>query len=222
MFRQSCLLAAVLLSLVVARGAEPAARPAAETNAAQFMGSYRASTNIEVKLKALRALEKSSGAAVEDFLNLEYGKLDGTKSPDDRLVGGILRVWAARPEEGVLPYLIYEGLFHEDAEVVRACATGILQRPEDAKVVMSTGGARPGKDPAEALASDLVERLAERADTMPAIVSVLAVWSGRARPGFKADASLKRDVTTKEHAEAAKFWQGWLEQRFKRKPAGKN
>ncbi len=222
MFRPLCSVALVLLSLVAVRGAEPTARPPAATNAAQFMGSYRSSTNIEVKLKALRALEKASGTAVDDFLNIEYGKLDGTKSPDDRLLGGILRVWAARPEEGVLPYLIYEGLFHEDAEVVRACAVGIMQRPEDAKVVMSTGGARPGKDPAEGLAADLVERLTERADTMPALEAVLASWSGQARPGFKADAGLKRDVTEKEHAEATKFWQGWLEQRFKRKPAGKN
>lgn len=221
MFRPPCLLAVLLISFVEARGAESAARPPAETNAAQFMGSYRSSTNIEVKLKALRALEKASGTAVEDFLVIEYGKLDGTKPADARLVGGILRVWAARPEDGVLPYLIYEGLFHEDAEVVRACATGIRQRPEDAKVVMSTGGARPGKDPAEALAADLVERLAERADTMPAIEAVLASWSGKARPGFKADAGLKRDVTEKEHAEATKFWESWLEQRFTRKPAAK-
>ena len=221
MLRLPLLVGLVLISVVTARGADPERRPAAAAKAAPFIASYRTSTNIDAKLKALRSLEKEQGAAVDEFLIVEYAKLDGTKQPDDRLLGGILRVWAARPEPGVLPYLIYEGLFHDDADVVRACAASIAQRPDEMKLVMSTGSAKAGRDPAEELMADLVQRLGERADTMPAIEKVLALWSGQTRPGFKADASLKRNVGEKERGEAVEFWRGWFEQKFKRKIGGK-
>lgn len=206
-----------MTSVVTACGAGLERRPAAAGKAAPFIASYRSSTNIDAKLKALRSLEKEQGGAVDEFLIAEHAKLDGTKQPDDRLLGGILRVWAARPEPGVLPYLIYEGLFHDDADVVRACATGIAQRADEAKLVISTGRAKAGHDPAEALMADLIHHFTERADTLPAIEKLLALWSGEARPGFKADANLKRKVSAKESAEAAEFWKGWFERRFKRK-----
>ena len=181
------------------------------------MAAYQTNANIETKLKALGGLEKFRGAAVDNFLLAEYGKLDGTKLAEARLLGGILRVWAAHPDRTVLPYLIYEGLFHDDADVVRACTAGIVQLSEDAKAVMSTGTAAPGKDAAEDLAEDLIHRMVERAELLPPIEKVLALWSGKARPGFKADANLKRKPAEPERAAALEFWQGWFEQRFKRK-----
>lgn len=211
-----------MIPMFAAHGAEPDRR-APVAKAAPFIASYRAGTNIDAKLKALRSLEKEPAGAVDEFLLVEYGKLDGAKQPDSQLLGGILRVWATRPEPGVLPHLIYEGLFHEDADVVRACAAAIAQRPEEAKQIISVGKAKPGRDPAEPLVEDLVYALVVRVETMPAIERVLVLWSGKTRPGFKPDASLARKVSKKEHEETEKFWKEWFDQRFKRKaaPAGK-
>ena len=207
---------AALLGLLLG-GLHEEAAPRLPAKAESLMAGYRTSANIETKLQALRGLEKFQGPIVDDFLLAEYGKLDGTKPPDARLLGGILRVWATRADKAMLPYLIYEGLFHEDADVVRACAAGIAQVSEDAKAVMSTGTAPRGRDPAEELAADLIQRMSERADLLPPIEKVLALWSGKARPGFKADADLKRKPGEKERAAALEFWQGWFDQRFKRK-----
>jgi hypothetical protein len=117
----------------------------------------------------------------------------------------------------VLPFLIYEGLFHDDAEVVRASAVAIGQLPEEARAVMSTGRARRGKDPAETLAADLIERMDERAELLPAFEKVLVMWSGKSRPGFKPQAGLKRTPDDKERAAALEFWKSWFEGRFKSK-----
>jgi hypothetical protein len=197
------------------QGAPPDAGTA--TKGETFMAAYRATTNVERRLEALRSLEKITGPAVNDFLLAEYGKLDGTKPQEARLVGGILRVWATRPEKTTLPYLIYEGLFHDDLDVVRASASAIGRVSEDAKAVMSTGTAPLGKDPAEELASDLIHRMQERAELVPPVEKVLSLWSGRTRPGFKPDAELKRKPSEKEREAALEFWNAWFEQRFKRK-----
>jgi hypothetical protein len=215
MLRLSLFAGLILVSVVATRGAETRSPVAAK--AGSFITSYRSSTNIDGKLKALRSLEKEKGPTIDEFLLAEYAKLDGTKQPDAQLLGGLLRIWATRPEPGVLPYLIYEGLFHEDVDVVRACAAGIASKPDEVKVIISTGRAKAGHDPAEALMADLVQRLTERADTLPAVEKVLVTWSGRTRPGFKADANLKRKVSEKDHVEATEFWRGWFEQRFKQK-----
>ncbi|MEY2409550.1 MAG: hypothetical protein QOF48_2220 [Verrucomicrobiota bacterium] len=209
--------------------AEPADAPRAveaaqdrvPAKAAPFIAAYRDRTNVESRLDALRGLEKFQGPAIDQFLLAEYGKLDGTKPAEARLIGGILRVWARHPDKPVLPFLIYEGLFHEDADVVRACAAGIALGAEDAKAVMSTGSAVRGGDPAEDLAADLIHRMSERAELLPPIEKVLALWSGRTRPGYKTDADLKRKPADKERAVAREFWQKWFEERFKHplKPA---
>lgn len=190
--------------------AEPRLSPKVES----LMTAYRTNTGIEAKLQALHGLEKYRGTAVDEFLLLEYGKLDNAKEADVRLLGGLLRLWAQRPDRTVLPYLIYEGLFHDDVEVVRASAAGIARLAEDAKAVMSTGTAARGRDPAEELAADLIQRLGERAELLPPIENVLVIWSGKKRPGYKADA--KRKPGEKERVEASEFWKTWFEQRFKR------
>ena len=181
------------------------------------MAAYRTNTSVEAKFKALQGLEKYREPAVDEFLLLEYGRLDGAKPSDARLIGGMLRLWAGRPDRTVLPYLIYEGLFHDDVEVVRASVAGIAQRSEDAKAVMSTGTAARGRDPAEELATDLIHRLGERAEFLPPIEKILVIWSGKSRPGYKPGADLKRKPAEKERAEALEFWKGWFEERFKRK-----
>jgi len=209
----------VCLALTAATPSSPPQKADARLSpkAELLMRTYRTNANIEAKLEALRGLEKYRGAAVDEFLLLEYGKLDGAKQPDARLLGGMLRLWAMHPDRTVLPYLVYEGLFHEDAEVVRASAVGIAQLSEDAKALMSTGTAARGSDPAEELAADLIHRLGERAELLPPIEKVLALWTGKMRPGYKPNADLKRKVGEQERDLALEFWKTWFEQRFNRK-----
>jgi hypothetical protein len=205
---------ALLLALgVVCADAQTEARPPAKADA--LMTAFRTNQNVEAKLRALRSLEKVRTPAVDDFLLAEYSKLDNSRPADAQVIGGILRVWAGRPSRAVLPFLIYEGLFHDDAEVVRASAVAIGQLPEEARAVMSTGRARRGKDPAETLAADLIERMDERAELLPAFEKVLVMWSGKSRPGYKPQAALKRTLDDKERAAALEFWKGWFEGRFK-------
>jgi hypothetical protein len=206
-----------ILSGIFLAFSAPAADAPAVAKAEALMAAFRTNSSLAKKEAALRALEKSRSPAVDDFLVTEFGKLDNSKPEEHRLAGGILKVWAVHPDKPVLPYLIYEGLFHEDAEVVRACAGGIALASEDAKAVMSTGKAARDRDPAEELAADLVHRLSERPDLQPAIERVLVLWSGKARPGHKPDADLKRTPGEKERNATVEFWRNWFEQRFKRK-----
>jgi hypothetical protein len=216
MFRT--LIPCIALVLLLSLGAAPAvaqtdARPPAKAEA--LMTAFRTNQNVDAKLRALRSLEKFHTPPVDNFLLSEYSKLDNSRPADAQLIGGILRVWAGRPSRSVLPFLIYEGLFHDDADVVRASALAVAQLPEEARAVMSTGRARRGKDPAESLAADLIERMGERTELLPALEKVLVMWSGKSRPGFKPQAGLKRAPDDKERAAALEFWKGWFEGRFK-------
>ena len=223
MFRTFLSYGGLVLSLALGpapAGAQSESRP--PTKADALMTAFRTNQNVDAKLRALRSLERIQTPAVDDFLLAEYSKLDNSRPADAQVLGGILRVWAGRPSRSVLPFLIYEGLFHDDVEVARASATAIAQMPEEARAVMTTGRAPRGKDPAESLAADLIERMSERAELLPAIEKVLAMWSGKSRPGYKPQASLKRTPDDKERAAALEFWKSWFAERFKSKsaPAG--
>jgi len=217
--RHPCLCAMLSLLWPMAAGSQTTNKPVFVPSAvAPLMATYRTNASVEARIQALRSLEKYRVPAVERFLLDEYTKLDSGKEPDAQLLGGFLRIWAARPAPAVMPFLIYEGLFHDDADVVRACAAGIAEDPAAAMATMSTGRDSRGKDPAEDLMADLIERMEERPDVLPALESVLALWSGKTRPGFSRN--LKRKADKKETAAALEFWKAWFQQRFK-KGAGK-
>src|SRR5437867_3805052 len=206
----------ILLAFTAARtGAQYDARSPAKAEV--LMTAFRTNQNVEAKLRALRSLERFRTPAVDDFLLAEYSKLDSARPADAQVIGGILHFWAGRPSRSVLPFLIYEGLFHDDADVVRASATAVAQLPEEARAVMSTGRARRGKDPAEELAAELISRMDERKELLPAIEKILVMWSGKSRPGYKPEAGLKRAPDDKERAAALEFWKSWFEGRFKSK-----
>lgn len=218
MFRTLIYSGPVVLFLAIGAtpaGAQTDTRPPAK--AEPFMTAFRTNQNVEAKLRALRSLENVHTPAVDDFLLAEYSKLDSSRPADAQVIGGILRVWAGRPSRAVLPFLIYEGLFHDDAEVVRTCAAAVVQLPEEARAVMSTGRARRGKNPAESLAADLIERMGERTELLPALEKVLVMWSGKSRPGYKPQASLKRSPDDKERVAALEYWKSWFDARFKSK-----
>lgn len=218
MFRK--LISYYVHALLLALSAAPAGAQSDErapAKAEPFMTAFRTNTNVDAKLRALRSLERFRTPAVDDFLLAEYSKLDNSRPADAQVLGGILHVWAGRPSRSVLPFLIYEGLFHDDAEVVRTSATAVAQMPEEARAVMSTGRAKRGKDPAEELAAELISRMNEKAELLPAIEKILVLWSGKSRPGYKPQAALKRSPDDKERAAAQEFWKSWFDGRFKSK-----
>jgi len=182
-----------------------------------LIAAYRGSTNVAEKLKSLRALGPLRTPAVDQVLEQEFSKLDATREPGARLAGGILTVWAQKQTKDVLPYLLYEGLFHEDADVVRACADGIGQMPEVARALMSTGRAAGAPALGEDLATDLLKRMHERSDVMHAMERVLVIWTGKKRPGYQADIRLKDKPADDARAAALAFWTTWYEERFRKK-----
>lgn len=195
--------------------AESPAKPPAKV--AALMAAYRGTTNVSDQLKSLKALGSLRSPAVDQFLLQEFSILDATREPGSRLAGGILRLWADKPTAYVLPYLVYEGLFHDDADVVRACAGGIAKSPEEAKALMSTGRATRGTDPGEELAADLIRRMEERSDLLHALEKVLVLWSGKQREGYRADVNLQRAPKDEARTAALAFWKGWYEERFRKK-----
>lgn len=184
--------------------------------ATALMAAYRGTTNVADQLKSLRALGSARSPAVDRFLLQEFSMLDATREPGSRLAGGILVLWAGKPAADVLPYLVYEGLFHDDAAVVRVCAAGIAQLPEAARALMSTGRTR-GADPGEELAADLIRRMEERSDVLHSVEKVLVIWSGKKREGYVADVDLKRVPKNDLRLAALTFWKGWYEERFRKK-----
>src|SRR5262249_4983989 len=145
---------------------------------------YRANTNLEAQIRILQALGEIQNDAVETFLEDVRADLDTDSPRDARLGGVIFQIWAAHPTDALLPYLIYEGLFHDDPAVVRASAVGIAKLPEEARVTLSVGIAPAGRDPGDDLAVDMISRLMERPEMFHALEKVLVIWSGQPRPGY--------------------------------------
>ena len=204
--------ALLALALVPASGADTPAKT--DTKATTLIATYRGTTNVAERLKALRGLEAVPGSVADRFLEEEFSQLDATREPGRQLAGGILQIWATRPNRDVLPYLIYEGLFHEDAEVVRACAGGINRRPDVARALMSTGRAAPGAILGQGLATDLLQQLEARPEVVPALERVLVIWTGHRRDGYRPEGRLDRPYKDAERAAALAFWKAWYEGRF--------
>src|SRR5207247_2374016 len=99
--------------------AQPPARDA------DLIGLYQTNRNVEVRRRILEALKQVQSPRVEEFLLVEHGRLDWNAAADAALGGVILQAWAAHPNAETVPYLVYEGLFHDDPQVVRACAASL-------------------------------------------------------------------------------------------------
>jgi putative heme-binding domain-containing protein len=187
------------------------------SNGEKLIALYRAHTNLEVRLKIVKALGQVTNDLVADFLQTEHDRLDFESVADARLGGAILQCWAERPTRTILSFLIYEGLFHEDPAVVRACANGLAAVAEETKAELSVGQAPAGREPGDDLAVDLISRMIERPDLFHALDKVLVIWSGRPRPGFRAETDLKRRPDEATRTAVLAYWKQWFEQRFHQK-----
>ena len=140
----------------------------------------------------------------------EYDRLDMDKPEDAALGGAILQWWAAQEPQHHLPVLIFEGLFHDEAAVVRACADAAGRLEAATHSLLSTGRAPAGRQPQQELAVDLIARMIERRDLVEPLEKILVTWGGRKRTDAKEGAALDEAGRT----SAIEFWKKWYEERF--------
>lgn len=181
---------------------------------------YRTNQSQVVRVKILNALRPVRSRQVEDLLRTEHDRLDPNSPADAPLTGAILQAWAERPNESTLPFLILEGLFHENPQVVRACAVAAAQAGDRTRATLAAAPKTkrmPAREQHTDFAEDLINRMAERADLFHALERVLVTWSGRQREGFSASISLSRRPDDATRKAAIQFWQTWFEERFGRK-----
>ncbi|HYV29929.1 MAG TPA: c-type cytochrome, partial [Candidatus Binatia bacterium] len=176
---------------------------------------YQTNRNLQIRARILGALKQVRSPKVDEFLQTEHDRLDWNVPADATLGGGILQNWAAHPTAETFAYLIYEGLFHDDPQVVRACAGSLAK--DAARIRSLVEARREGKKSGAAqadLANDLISRMVERPEVWRDLERVLVIWSGQRRPDFQPDAHLSRRPEDATRTAAVAFWQRWYEERF--------
>ena len=207
--------AAVMLSLAAGAAEKTSATPTNVVN--KLIRDYRSSKKVAAKIGLLKKIGEGKGEQVEEFLDDEYNNLDSTTPEDARLLGVIFEAWARQPTEETLHYLIFQGVFHTETNVVHASALAIGKMSEEAWAIMADGQARKGKDPSEDLAADFINRMIERPEFIPAIERVLVILSRQPRAGFNAEAKLDTKIDAATSKAALEHWKAWFAKHY-RKP----
>jgi putative heme-binding domain-containing protein len=151
----------------------------------------------EAKMKIIGALKNVHSKAVSAFLREEY-----QSSSEVRMRAAILQSLTAQPIEPVNLPLLVEGLRHEDPDVVRGCASAVIQY-------------KPELD--DPLANVLLSRLAERRSLFYTLDNTLVVLSGQKHPGFKPDPASGERLEEPTRAAAIEFWKSWYAEKFGKK-----
>ena len=207
-----CSVAAVLVTLNAGAAENAAAK---STNAVEkLIRQYRSSSKVAAKVGLLRKIAETKGERVEEFLEEEYNNLDSTTPEEARLLGVIFETWARQPTEDTLHHLIFQGVFHDDTNVVLASTMAIVKMSEEARGIMLDGRAQKGKDPSEDLARDFINRMLERPEFIPAIERVLVILSRQPRAGFNVESKLDTKVDAATRTAALKHWKAWFEKRY--------
>ncbi|HWP85959.1 MAG TPA: HEAT repeat domain-containing protein [Terriglobia bacterium] len=193
-------------------GALMDALAAVPEKAGQLMAIYRANTNAMVQRRALLALGRSGGERAQRFLLTEYHRLSSAGANDAALASAILRGWAEKPDAVTMPFLVHEGLFHDDAEVVRAAAAAVVRAPALARRVLAEGEGPVGREPQALLAEELMTEMMRRPQLFRAYDQVLAVGAGLKREQG-ADRGRLDDAARQAGLQ---FWRDWFRQQFKR------
>ncbi len=181
---------------------------------------YHTNQNETVRVRIINALRPVRSPQVDELLRSEHDRIDVNSPAETALAGAILLAWAARGGESTLPYLIFEGLFHNNPQVVRACAVTVARAGERTRATLAAAPQTkrmPAREQHAELAEDLINRMAERTELFHALERVLVTWSGRQRDGFSPDANLSRRADDTTRKVAGQFWQQWFEERFGRK-----
>ena len=207
-----CTVAGVMLSLAAGAAEKTSATPTNVVN--KLIRDYRSSKKAVAKIGLLKKIGECKGEQVEEFLDDEYNNLDSTTPEDARLLGVIFEAWARQPTEDTLHHLIFQGVFHDETNVVIASAVAIGKMSEEAWGIMADGHARKGKDPSEDLAADFLNRMVERPEFIPAIERVLVILSRQPRAGFNAEAKLDTKVDAATRKAALEHWKAWFAKRY--------
>ena len=207
-----CTVAAVILSLPAGAAEKTSATPTNVVN--KLIRDYRSSKKAVAKVGLLKKIGECKGGQVEEFLDDEYNNLDSTTPEEARLLGVIFEAWARQPTEDTLHHLIFQGVFHNETNVVHASALAIGKMSEEAWAIMADGQASKGKDPSEDLAADFLNRMLERPEFIPAIERVLVILSRQPRAGFTAEAKLDTKVDDATRKAALEHWKAWFAKRY--------
>jgi putative heme-binding domain-containing protein len=190
------------------------------TNAGpELIRRYTAHNEPSVRLRILAAMRQLAGPEVAAFLQTEHDRLDSDAPQDAAALGMILQNWALHPDETTLPYLLYEGLFHNTAPVVRTSAATLLKNEVLLRRLLGLSGV-PAKTtnasvPVQAdLAADLIQRMIERPDLLQPLENILVIWSGQPRAGFQPGIELQRKPDANTHQTAVAHWQRWYSRQF--------
>ena len=180
--------------------------------AGRLIGIYQSTQSESVKRRALLALGRTRNDRASQFLQTEYHQIRPNSTAGAARAGTILRIWAEQPDATTMPFVVYEGLFHEDPEVVRASANGIGKTPAEARRVLAEGRGVAGREPQIDLATDLLSEMIGRPQLFRAYDQVFAVWSGLKRAEPAPD---RGRVDEQRRAEGIQFWKDWFRQQFK-------
>ena len=207
-----CTVVGVMLNLAAGATEKTSATPTNVVN--KLIRDYRSSKKAVAKVGLLKKIGECKGGQVEEFLDDEYNNLDSTTPEEARLLGVIFEAWARQPTEDTLHHLIFQGVFHNETNVVHASALAIGKMSEEAWAIMADGQARKGKDPSEDLAADFLNRMLERPEFIPAIERVLVILSRQPRAGFTAEAKLDTKVDDATRKAALEHWKAWFAKRY--------
>lgn len=207
-----CALVAVILSLTAGAAENTPATPTNVVN--KLIRDYRSSKKAVAKIGLLKKIGECKGEQVDEFLDDEFNNLDSTTPEDARLLGVIFEAWARNPTEDSLHHLIYQGVFHDETNVVISSTIAIGKMSEESRGIMLDGRAQKGKDPSEDLARDFVNRMLERPEFIPAIERVLVILSRQPRAGFNADAKLDTKIDDATRKAALEHWKAWFAKRY--------
>lgn len=207
-----CAIAAAVFSLTAGAAEQSSATP---TNVvSKLIRDYRSSKKPAAKIGLLKKIGECKGEQVEEFLDDEYNNLDSTTPEEARLLGVIFEAWARQPTEDTLHHLIFQGVFHDETNVVLASSVAIGKMTEEARAIMLDGRSQKGKDPSEDLARDFINRMLERPEFIPAIERVLVILSRQPRLGFNAEAKLDTKVDAATRKAALEHWKAWFAKRY--------
>jgi putative heme-binding domain-containing protein len=209
------------------------------TTGDELMNLFEKNEKHEVRLRILHALRGLDNAAIARFLEDEHEQLDPDTEEGAALNGAILEHWAVHLDESTIPFLIYEGLFHDNAEVVRTVVSSMVRnadrvrtqlandaataaavidppppRPATTAVPLAPRAIKKSDAPLADLAGDILSRMVERPDLFAAMENVLVIWSQLPRPGFKPGADLRRRPDEASRAAALTYWKGWYSKKF--------
>ena len=217
--RFHCFILSVASCLVVIAGCSVAKenRPAPASSVTRLIDDYRKAEQAEAKVRLLQKIAGSKDTNALNFLEEEYNNLDSSTPEEARLLGVIFLAWARQPTEDTLHYLLYEGLFHDDPNVVQASAGAVAGMGEESRAIMSIGHSKKGKDPSEDLASDFIDRMIGRPEFILSIERALVLLSRQPRPDYKPTGRLDEKLDAAAQTAALDHWKNWFEKRYGRK-----